>query len=207
MLNPRYSYPTGLIKRLIFVLIFFTVTPIALFASSLSLLALSKNADPTEPNKFVESGTPYGVQIFASLPNNFPTISGEVIGEDARPLLVKEYLSNHDSPLEPHYEFLVKTADKYQLDWRLLPAIAQKESGLCRVIPENSHNCWGWGIHSQGTLKFDSYEEGIEAVAKGLKDNYIDQGYVTVEQIMTKYAHPSSTTWAEGVLQYMEQMN
>ena len=103
-------------------------------------------------------------------------------------------------------DFIVQTADKYGLDFRLLTAIAQKESGLCRVIPEGSNNCWGWGIHSEGTLGFDSYEEAIETVSKGLKENYIDLGYVSVEEIMAKYAHPSSTTWAEGVSFYMNQM-
>jgi hypothetical protein len=55
-------------------------------------------------------------------------------------------------------------------------------------------------------LGFDSFEEGIEIVSKGLKEYYIDLGYVTVEEIMKKYAHPDSTTWAEGVSYYMLQM-
>jgi hypothetical protein len=97
-------------------------------------------------------------------------------------------------------------ADKYTVDWRLITAIAMKESGLCRVIPQGSHNCWGWGIHSKGTLGFDTYEEGIEIVTRGLKEKYIDLGLVTPEKIMTKYAHPDSTTWAEGVTAYMNQL-
>ena len=53
---------------------------------------------------------------------------------------------------------------------------------------------------------FDSYPEALEVVAKGLRENYIDKGFVTPEQIMKKYAHPDSTTWAEGVNFYMDQL-
>jgi hypothetical protein len=128
------------------------------------------------------------------------------VESDARPDILKNYLKKYNSPLEPFAQFIVQTSDKHQLDYRLITAIAMKESGLCKVIPEGSYNCWGWGIHSAGTLGFNSYEEGIETVSVGLKENYIDKGYVTVEEIMQKYAHPDSTTWAEGVLLYMDQM-
>jgi hypothetical protein len=73
-------------------------------------------------------------------------------------------------------------------------------------MPEGCNNAWGWGIHSEGTLCFDTWEEGIETVSKGLREFYFDLGYETVEEIMGKYAHPDSTTWAEGVLLYMAQM-
>ena len=108
--------------------------------------------------------------------------------------------------MEPYADFIIQTADKYGLDYRLITAIAQKESGLGRAMPKDCNNAWGWGIHSEGTLCFDTWEEGIEAVSKGLKEYYIDEGYDTVPKIMKKYAHPSSTTWAEGVENYMSQL-
>ena len=195
-------------KKLILTFVFFTITPITLFASVLALFAISSSESATKSVQtlnFIDSPKP-GVQVYASLPDSTPSITGEVTGADARSEIIKEYLEANNSPLSPYADFIVSAADRYGLDFRLLSAIAQKESGLCRVIPEGSHNCWGWGIHSEGTLGFDSYEEAIETVSKGLKENYIDLGYVTVEEIMEKYAHPSSTTWAEGVSFYMNQM-
>lgn len=194
-------------QKLIFVFVFFLITPVALFASVLSLVAISsdtKNFQTVSQN--IITSPVAGVQVYASLPNDFPSVYGEVVEADARPEIIKTYLKENQSPLTPYAAFIVQTADKYKIDWRLITAIAMKESGLCRIIPPSSHNCWGWGIHSKGTLGFDSYEEGIETVTKGLKDNYIDIGLTTPEKIMTKYAHPDSTTWAEGVSTYMSEL-
>ena len=195
-------------KRLILTFVFFTITPITLFASVIALSAISNsNSELSRPitTNLIESPKP-GLQVYASLPDNFPSIHAEVTSADARPEIIKNYLKTNESPLYQYADFIIQTADKYGLDYRLITAIAQKESGLCRVIPEGSYNCWGWGIHSKGTLMFDSYEEGIETVSLGLKQNYIDMGYITLDEIMSKYAHPSSTTWAEGVYIYMNQM-
>ena len=113
----------------------------------------------------------------------------------------------NNSPLTPFADYIVKTADKYGIDWRLTTAIAMKESGLCKVIPEGSYNCWGWGIHSAGTLKFSSFEEGIETVTKGLKENYIDIGLDSVEKIMTKWIpHSPNGAWAEDVKIYLNKL-
>lgn len=194
-------------KSILLTITFLTLTPIALLASVISLIAVyTANPVYTGYDNNLIDAPQAGVQVYASLPSEMPSLGGEVIGSDARPVIIKNYLAENKSPLEPFSDLIVYTADKYGLDYRLTTAIAQKESGLCRVIPERSHNCWGWGIHSAGTLGFDTFQEGIEVVSKGLKDYYIDLGYVTVEDIMKKYAHPSSTTWAEGVLNYMSQM-
>jgi len=195
-------------KKIIFIAVFFIVTPVALATSVLSLFTLDKTSElmtsPPRPNLIETSMS--GVQVYASLPSGIRSISGQVSGADARVETVRQFLENHNSPLTPLANFIVQAADKYELDFRLISAIAMKESGVCKVIPEDSFNCWGWGIHSKGVLTFDSFEEGIDVVSKGLKEYYIDNGYETVEEIMTKYAHPSSTTWAEGVSFYMLQM-
>ncbi len=196
------------VKRLVLIVVFFTITPITLFASVLSLVSITNSNDSN--NNLVSSLNTkedvLGVQVFSSSESDFPSVSADIISADARPEIIKNFLASNNSPMEPYSKYIVDTADKYNLDYRLITAIAQKESGLCRVIPEDSYNCWGWGIHSEGTLGFDNFEEGIETVSKGLRENYLDKGYSTVEQIMQKYAHPDSTTWAEGVLYYMEQM-
>lgn len=198
----------SVLKKIIFLLTFFLITPIALMTSFLSLAVLSRNSD-LKPAQLAEAAVGFprsGVQVFASLPSSFPSVSGEITTSDAKVGFIKQYLKDNNSLLEPHSEFIVATSDKYRLDYRLTTAIAQKESGLCKAIPDGSNNCWGWGIHSQGTLGFDSLEAAIETVSRGLKEYYLDMGYKTVEEIMTKYAHPLSTTWAEGVLFYMQEI-
>ncbi|OGK18373.1 hypothetical protein A3G67_03720 [Candidatus Roizmanbacteria bacterium RIFCSPLOWO2_12_FULL_40_12] len=121
---------------------------------------------------------------------------------DGRAANLKLFFRKYNSPLYDHADFIVKTADKYQFDYRLLPAIAMIESGLCRAIPTNSHNCWGWGIYGNTVTRFESYEEAIETVSKGLRKNYLDKGMTTASQIMASYA-PSSTSWANNVNNFL----
>ena len=119
--------------------------------------------------------------------------------KDKRVAILKAFFRQHESPLYDHAEFLVAISDEYGLDYRLLPAISMQESGACRVIPHNSYNCWGWGIYGNKITRFNSYPEAIEAVAKGIKMNYIDKGLTTTEQIMSKYNPSSTGSWAFGV--------
>lgn len=192
-------------KNLVLVAFFFTLTPIVLATSVFSLSSLKKIAARNEA-LMLSQDLKSGVRVFASLPASIPSVSGEATAADARIAIIKQYLESYNSPLAPHAEFIVSTADKYGLDYRLTTAIAQQESNLCRFIPSGSHNCWGWGIHSQGSLGFSSYEEGIETVSQGLKENYIDQGYVTPEEIMKKYTPLSPGTWAIGVNKFLSEM-
>ncbi|OGM08302.1 hypothetical protein A2159_01975 [Candidatus Woesebacteria bacterium RBG_13_34_9] len=194
-------------KSIVIITIFLTITPLTLTSCVISLIALttSKNTLAVSNNNLLDSPIP-GINVYASLPEDNPGIDAEIISADARPIIVQNFLNKYDSPLEKYSDLIVQTSDKYKIDWRLITAIAMKESGLCKAIPENSFNCWGWGIHSKGTLMFDNYEEAIDAVTQGLKEHYIDKGYVTVEEIMSKYAHPDSTTWANDVSNYMNQI-
>lgn len=194
-------------RKIIYILIFFTVTPITLFASLASLVSLksgpgSKQVLGTHDQTVFNSTS----KVYASEPNKLPSVSADIETEDARPNIIKNYLLRYDSPLAPYSDFIVKIADKYQIDYRLITAIAQQESNLCKKIPEESHNCWGWGIHSRGTLMFDSYEQGIETVTQGIKENYIDKGYLTPDEIMSKYTPLSNGSWAFGVNSFMDQL-
>lgn len=129
--------------------------------------------------------------------------------DDARPQIVANFLKRHSSPLEPaeHYgRVFVEIADRYGMDFRLLPAIAMQESNLCKSIPEGSHNCLGFGIHARGTLGFESYEANFERAGREIKKNYIDQGRTTPEEIMKKYTPSSNGSWAVSVNQWMAEM-
>lgn len=118
---------------------------------------------------------------------------------DARVANLKSFFRKYNSPLYESAEQIVQVSDQYQFDYRLLPAIAMQESTLCRSIPQNSHNCWGWGIYGDTVTKFESYEEAINTVAEGIKKNYINKGLITINSIMKKYTPASNGSWAHGV--------
>jgi len=192
--------------KIILVVAFLTLTPTVLLASLISLISISSsNIRAHDAKKSVQLKN--GASVYASLPANVPSISSEITIKDARPAIVRQYLSAYHSPLLPYSDEIVQMADKYGIDYRLIPAIARQESALCNFIPPGSYNCWGWGITSVSSLGFNSYQEGIETVTKGLKENYIDEGLVTPEQIMSKYTPNSPNgAWAKGVTEFMSEM-
>ncbi len=130
----------------------------------------------------------------------------EVKSTDGRVANLKRFFRKYNSPLYDDAETVVNVSDKYGFDYRLLPAIAMQESGLCRVIPNDSHNCWGWGIYGTTVTRFDSYAVAIETVGRGLKNNYIDKGLTTTEQIMAKYTPSSNGSWARGVNTFIQAL-
>jgi len=105
--------------------------------------------------------------------------------------------NRRNAPLADYSEKFVEVANKYELDYRLLPAIATVESGGGKSN-FRSYNAWGWG--NKG---FTSFEEGIEIVGKGLKTGYIDKGRDTVEEIAPVYCPPNYKNWARSVNQFM----
>lgn len=142
-----------------------------------------------------------------------PTVLGaydsNIITADARPEIVSRFLAKYDSPQKPYDHFgreYVRLADEHNLDFRLLPAIAMQESNVCKKIPENSFNCWGYGIYGDQVVRFNSYEEGMDRVAETLAKNYSRKGLLEPEEIMGKYTPQSKGSWAEGVIHFMNEM-
>jgi hypothetical protein len=136
-------------------------------------------------------------------------VKSNIQAVDGRAQIVASFLKRYNSPLKPYDyygEKLVAIADRYNLDFRLLPAIAMQESNLCKKAPAGTHNCLGFGIHSRGTLGFDSYEACFERAGRELKANYIDHGLTTTREIMSKYTPHSNGSWANSVNQWMTEM-
>ncbi len=141
-----------------------------------------------------------------------PTISFEIktaVGiEDARPLIINKYLERWGSPFEGMGNFITSVADQYGVDPYLIIAIAQQESNLGKITPPSCHNAWGWGIHSAGTLCFETWEEGITTFTKGIAEKYHAYGLYTPDEIMTKYVpHSPEGAWAKGVNSFLESLN
>jgi hypothetical protein len=133
-------------------------------------------------------------------------VADGVVAADARPLLIKRYLEKYKSPLVPYSDLIFKLSETYGFDYYWILAIGQQESNLCKKIPENSFNCWGYGIHKAGTLRFDSYELALTSFAEYLKREYFDKGYDTADKIMKKYCPSSNGSWAYGVNHFIDEI-
>lgn len=132
-----------------------------------------------------------------------PLVLGEstmnIESGDGRIANLKQFFRKYNSPLYDDANVIIEVSDNYKFDYRLIPAIAMQESNLCKYIPENSYNCWGWGIYGNRVTRFDSYEEAIRVIAKGLREQYLDKGLVRASEIMQKYTPSSNGSWAHGV--------
>lgn len=190
----------------------FLVTCTALANAALAITLFQQASTPTmlSLNPQQDSSIAAAGQSFQPPANQVDGIQSTIEGGDARVTLVANFLKRHDSPLQPYDDWgrkLVAIADKYQLDYRLLPSIAMQESNLCKHIPEGTHNCLGFGITGTSTLSFDTYENSFDRAAKTLKEKYIDEGLTTPLQIMRKYTPPSDGSWQASVNQWLTEMN
>jgi len=143
---------------------------------------------------------------FINAPPVLGSFHSQAILSDNRVANLKNFFRKYNSVLFDYAELIVYVSDKYRFDYRLLPAIAMQESNLCRNIPADSHNCWGWGIYGDQVTKFSSYEEAIETVAKGLKEHYLDKGLITASMIMQKYTPSSNGSWQKGVNTFLRML-
>ncbi|KKP64820.1 MAG: hypothetical protein UR62_C0005G0009 [Candidatus Nomurabacteria bacterium GW2011_GWF2_35_12] len=122
----------------------------------------------------------------------------QVLDQEAKDLEVKvkaidDYFRLHDMPLSGMGKKMVEESEKNDLDWRLLPAVAVREStGGKYDCVKVKNNPFGWGSCK---INFNSVEEAIETVAMNLGGNnpnterhYADK---TTDQILKAYNPPS----------------
>lgn len=127
-------------------------------------------------------------------------------GEDYRAKVLKNFLKLYNSPLSSSSEAFVKAADTYELDWKLLVAISGVESTFGQQILYGSYNAWGWGIYGNNAIYFESWNQAIETISKGLRVDYINRwGAEDMYQIGRFYA--ASPTWAYRVAYFMQKID
>ncbi len=178
---------------------FFLLTPLALVLS-LSLLFYSYQ------NKNIAFLAKTPTFAYAALPAASGTLKISIMEEDARITVVENFFKRYKSDLFPYADDVIDAADKYGLDYRLIPAIAMQESNLCKKIPKDSYNCWGFGIYGKKVTRFDNYTQAIDTVTKTLARKYKANGLETPEEIMSKYTPSNNGTWAKSVNYFMDQL-
>lgn len=168
-----------------------------------SLYVIQKNNGHFFKNTNVSKNT----VEYKALPESKSTVKVNVAYVDVRIEILDEFFNSNKSPLSTHSQDIIASSDKHDLDFRLLPAIAMHESALCKILPKDSHNCWGFGIYGDKVTRFKNYPEAIETVAKTLAKEYIAKGYKDPYEIMKKYTPTSNGSWAIGVSSVMKQLS
>ena len=119
---------------------------------------------------------------------------------------IDAYFEVRNMPLEGQGMKMVIEAENHNIDWRLLPAIAVRESsGGKNACNRVKNNPFGWGSCKIG---FKSIEEAIETLAKNLGGNNPNTEHhysgKTTKEILRKYNPPSIVPrYAEQVINIM----
>lgn len=177
---------------------------------------IKKLPEPTQSAVLGASVTAQPHLAYAAIPDVVTELRTAIKSADARAVVIEKYLSRYQSPMIGMGSFIVvksdELGDNYNVDPTYLAyltiAIAQNESNLGKRMPPNCHNAWGYGIHSDGTLCFDSWEEGISRFMNGVAEDFIaKRGLETPEEIMTRYTpHSPNGAWAKSVSQFLDDL-
>lgn len=144
---------------------------------------------------------------FQALPDEGNQSNVMVEPTDARVKALDEFFAKYNSPLQSHALTIVREADKHNIDYRLLPAIAMQESTLCKRIIKDSHNCWGFGIYGTKVTKFKSYDEAISTITSTLARKYVQKGLVNPHDIVKLYTPSDTGRWPQVVSLIMQQLS
>ena len=122
---------------------------------------------------------------------------------DKEAVILAGYLAKYNSPLQYHAQDFIDAARTYNLDWKIIPAIAGVESTFGKQIP-GGYNAWGWGVYGTQAIYFSSWREGIFTIARGLRENYFNKGLTNPYSINRIYA--ASPAWGSKVTYFMQDM-
>lgn len=125
----------------------------------------------------------------------------EVIVVDPRAEKIDAYFAQWDLPLAGHGKGMIEAADKYGIDWRLLPALAMLETTGGKNLCGNGTNLNAFGYGSC-KIHFSTFEESFDAVAKtisgnGEKTSHLYKGK-SVEGILEVYNPPGTPGMTVG---------
>jgi hypothetical protein len=122
------------------------------------------------------------------------------------PAQIDDFLTRKNSPLAGIGTALSGFARDYDVDPRLVVAIAGAETTFGQHQCTDN-NAWNW-FHRRTcpASSFTSYQEGAEHVTKFLRLSYLNRGYDTIEQIRYKYCAAGCDNWVSLVTAFHDAM-
>ena len=116
---------------------------------------------------------------------------------------IDAYYTKRGMPLVGYGEKMVAEAEKNDLDWRLIPAIAIKESTGGKFACD--YNPFGWGSCK---ISFSSWDDAIETVARNLGGNNPNTARYyknkTTEEKLHHYNNAVVPTYTAEIIEFME---
>ncbi len=126
----------------------------------------------------------------------------QIIESDPLVSRLKQYLEDHNSPLAPYADEMVK-----QPQWQRALAISWVESNFC--IHNLDNNCSGIGVApgNPAWRKYTTNLDWFKDMTKLLEQPRYKEKYTTFKQMKGIYVYPGSPSWVNGATQkYAELM-
>ena len=143
---------------------------------------------------------------------NSVIITQEEVTRKEKAELIDKYFAKYSAPLAGYGMKFVIEAEKNGIDWRLLPAIAMRETTggkfACKSAKAPNNN-FGWGSCKWG---FESVDQSIEHISKTLGGNNEKVKHykpeMTSDQILKKY-NPDSIVpgYSKQVIKIMKSIS
>ena len=115
---------------------------------------------------------------------------------------IETYMGRRNAPLEDEAHYMVMMANKFEIDYRLVPAISIIESsGGLRLY--RKYNAWGWG--GANGFTFENWEHSIYVVSRGL-GGYYSMGLDTPRKMAPRYNPHTPNEWGAKVEMVMNQI-
>ncbi|GIW57501.1 MAG: hypothetical protein KatS3mg083_446 [Candidatus Dojkabacteria bacterium] len=118
---------------------------------------------------------------------------------DQRAISLEKYLQKQNSYLAQYADLIIELSDFYNIDYKIVVAIAGVESGFCR-INFKPYNCWGFGDYA-----WNSPETSIKEYFRLLHKNYYQKGLDTLEEIASIY-NPYPEQYIQKVSHFINQI-
>lgn len=139
-----------------------------------------------------------------------------VTPQETMATIIDNYLASKSSPLAGYGSVFVAKGQLYNVDPRLIVAIAGAESSFAKARCQswNSvdiHNAWGYMYWPGGTRTckpFDNWDQAIDVVSWqiGASSLYLRAGKTTIPSIGELYCGPGCTNWVNNVTLFFTQM-
>ncbi|MGH9647120.1 MAG: hypothetical protein ACRD4E_09920 [Bryobacteraceae bacterium] len=118
---------------------------------------------------------------------------------DLRFARLERFFQHYDCPAPRHVAEYIRAADRYGLDYRVLPALSIRET-QCGV-QEKQNNRWGY---HPGRQSFPSIEAGIEFLAHQLVENPPYKGKTLREKLLTYNPRPAYSDEVAWIMHQIE---
>lgn len=141
-----------------------------------------------------------------------PQVMAAEVKTDYRIETLKNFLEKYHSNMASSAEVFIKEADKNNLDWRLLPAIAGAESTFGKFTPPcASYNPFGWTSTTSpcGYWRFENFDDAIRHVAQKISTNATYNNFRNTRQIkdLSIPYNGGNENWIKTVNFFMNELN